>query len=74
MIGLVRQSLRFGAVGVVNTAIGLTAIYALMFFFGVGPILANAVGYAIGLVISFAPNRLPMCYPNTYWRQPFAIC
>lgn len=57
MMGLVRQSLRFGAVGVVNTVIGLTAIYALMFFFGVGPAIANAVGYAFGLAVSFALNR-----------------
>lgn len=58
MMGLVRQSLRFGAVGLVNTTIGLTAIYALMFFFGAGPALANAIGYAIGLAVSFALNRV----------------
>ncbi|HAN55726.1 MAG TPA: GtrA family protein [Betaproteobacteria bacterium] len=58
MMGLMRQSLRFGAVGVVNTAIGLTAIYALMFFFGVGPALANAIGYTIGLAVSFVLNRI----------------
>ncbi|HUW27537.1 MAG TPA: GtrA family protein [Sulfuriferula sp.] len=57
MMGLVRQSLRFGAVGLVNTAIGLTAIYALMFFFSADPALANVVGYAIGLTVSFALNR-----------------
>ena len=31
MSGLLRQSVRFAAVGLVNTAIGLAAIYALMF-------------------------------------------
>ena len=58
MTGLLRQSLRFGAVGLVNTAIGLASIYAVMFFFQTGPAIANAVGYAIGLAISFSLNRV----------------
>lgn len=58
MSGLIRQSLRFGAVGLVNTAIGLLAIYAVIFFFNTGPAVANAIGYAIGLAVSFALNRL----------------
>lgn len=58
MTGLIRQSLRFGAVGLVNTAIGLAAIYALMFFWDVSPSLANALGYAIGVIVSFALNRV----------------
>lgn len=58
MKGLLRQSLRFGTVGLVNTAIGLAAIYAVMFFFQTGPAIANAAGYAIGLAVSFALNRV----------------
>ena len=57
MSGLVWQSLRFGAVGLANTAIGLLAIYAVIFFFNTGPAFANAIGYAIGLAVSFALNR-----------------
>ncbi len=57
MSGLIRQSLRFGVVGLVNTVIGLTAIYAVIFFFNANPALANAIGYAIGLAVSFALNR-----------------
>ena len=57
MSGLIRQSLRFGTVGLVNTAIGLLAIYAVIFFFNANPALANAIGYAIGLTVSFALNR-----------------
>jgi putative flippase GtrA len=57
MSGLISQSLRFGAVGMVNTAIGLLAIYAVIFFFNTGPAIANAIGYAIGLTVSFALNR-----------------
>jgi putative flippase GtrA len=55
---LTRQLLRFGVVGMVNTAIGLVAIYGLMFFFGAGAAVANAVGYAIGLGVSFALNSM----------------
>jgi len=55
---LTRQSLRFGTVGLVNTAIGLMAIYAIIFFFNAGPAVANAVGYAVGLAVSFVLNRL----------------
>ena len=57
MTEMLRQSLRFSAVGVVNTIIGLAAIYAAMFFFQARPATANAIGYSIGLAISFALNR-----------------
>ena len=55
---IVWQLMRFGAVGLVNTAIGLLAIYAAMYFWSIEPGIANAIGYAIGLAISFALNRV----------------
>jgi putative flippase GtrA len=55
---LLGQSFRFGVVGMVNTAIGLSAIYALMFIFNAGAILANMLGYAVGLGVSFVLNRV----------------
>lgn len=58
MTGLVRQSFRFAVVGVLNTTIGLAAIYSVMFFFQTGPAIANAIGYSVGLVVSFALNRV----------------
>ena len=58
MTGLLRQSIRFATVGLANTAIGLAAIYAVMFFFQTGPAIANAIGYAIGLAVSFSLNRV----------------
>jgi putative flippase GtrA len=54
---LLGQSIRFAIVGVANTTIGLAAIYAVMFFGHAGPALANALGYAIGLAVSFVLNR-----------------
>ncbi len=56
MNGIARQALRFGAVGVLNTGIGLGAIWLAMWV-GISPILSNAIGYAIGLVVSFSLNR-----------------
>ena len=53
----VLQGLRFSAVGLINTAIGLLVIYALMYFFGIGPLVANGIGYVIALAVSFTLNR-----------------
>jgi putative flippase GtrA len=54
---LFRQTVRFGAVGLLNTIVGLTAIYSVLFFFRAGPIIANVIGYSIGLILSFFLNR-----------------
>jgi len=58
MTGLTRQAQRFVTVGLINTAIGLTAIYAVMFFFQSGAAIANAIGYVIGVPVSFLLNRI----------------
>jgi putative flippase GtrA len=57
MTGLLRQLLRFALVGLANTAVGLGAIFAVMFFLETGPAMANAIGYAFGLAVSFTLNR-----------------
>lgn len=49
--------IRFCSVGVLNTLIGLAIIFGLMRFGGVQYVLANAIGYAIGMMLSFALNR-----------------
>lgn len=51
------QFLRFLAVGLVNTAVGLGMIFALKALAGWGDIQANIAGYAAGLVTSFVLNR-----------------
>jgi putative flippase GtrA len=48
--------LRFAAVGLVNTAVGLALIYTARAF-GLGEVSANATGYAVGVLISFGLNR-----------------
>jgi putative flippase GtrA len=53
---LMGQFLRYSGVGVLNTALGLAVIWGLMAL-GTGPYLANALGYAAGLTLSFVLNR-----------------
>lgn len=48
---------KFGAVGVVNTAIGFLTILAAMVLLGLAPVPANMLGYAVGLVVSYNLNR-----------------
>lgn len=48
---------RFLLVGVANTLVGLSTIYLAKWLGGVGDSLANACGYAVGLVVSFVLNR-----------------
>lgn len=55
--GLTFQFAKFVAVGVLNTAVGLTFIFAAKALLGWGDLAANASGYAVGLVTSFALNR-----------------
>lgn len=50
------QAIRFGAVGVLNTAVGFGLIVLAMRA-GVSPLPANALGYAGGIVVSFLLNR-----------------
>lgn len=49
---------RYGLAGVINTLVGLTLILALDVGLGVDPHIANAVGYAVGVCVSFALSRL----------------
>lgn len=48
---------RFLAVGVLNTLVGLGSIYACKYFLGLGDVPANMIGYLIGLTNSFLWNR-----------------
>ena len=51
------EPVRFVIVGGVNTSVGLSVIFGAKFFFGFGDVAANAVGYSIGLTVSFLLNR-----------------
>jgi putative flippase GtrA len=51
------QFLRFLCVGVVNTFVGLAIIYVCKYFGGLDDLGANAIGYAVGICVSFILNR-----------------
>jgi putative flippase GtrA len=57
MSKLAYQCLRFGSIGIINTAIGLLVIYVALYLWA-DPIAANAIGYIVGLTVSFALNRV----------------
>lgn len=51
------QFVRFLLVGFFNTCLGYTIIFSCMYLLGLSPILSNALGYLIALLISFILNR-----------------
>ena len=51
------QATRFAIVGILNTAVGLAVIFGSMALLGLGDFAANAVGYGVGLIVSFVGNR-----------------
>ncbi len=56
MVGRIPELGRFISVGVLNTLIGLSIIYAAKALLGLGDVAANLLGYGAGLCISFALN------------------
>ncbi|MDR2734867.1 MAG: GtrA family protein [Spirochaetota bacterium] len=50
--------IRFGLVGLLNTTLGLGTIYLLQNGLGVDYRIANAIGYALGILTSFILNRI----------------
>lgn len=48
---------RFLLVGIANTALGYGTILLLHYTLGASPILANAVGYFFGTLLSYTLNR-----------------
>ncbi len=57
MIARTARPLRFGVVGLFNTALGLGLIFGAKAFLGLGDLAANLLGYGLGLVSSFVLNR-----------------
>ena len=55
--GQMRQAARFVIVGLANTLCGLAVIYGAKYFLGLGDVTANALGYGVGLAVSFVLNK-----------------
>jgi len=54
---LVRQSLKFGLVGLANTAIDFMIFGLLYFWWGWDYLFANAIAYSCGILNSFILNK-----------------
>jgi putative flippase GtrA len=67
-----RQLLRFLAVGVLNTAVGLGTIFALKAVAGWPDVPANIGGYVLGLMVSFVLNRRWTFAHRGDWRGALA--
>lgn len=48
---------KFLVVGLLNSAVGLAVIFLAKWSGAAGDVAANALGYAVGLVVSFGLNR-----------------
>ncbi len=62
LFGLLRSlipetAVRYVLVGVANTIVGLSVIYAAMYFLHFSDALANSMGYLVGVIVSFVLNR-----------------
>ena len=64
-----RELLRFVTVGSLNTLIGLSCIYVAMGVLGLGFVASNALGYTVGIMISFALNRSWTFGHDGSWRH-----
>jgi putative flippase GtrA len=63
------EPVRFVLVGAVNTLLGLGIILASKFFLGLADVAANALGYAVGLTVSFVLNKRWTFGHSGAWRQ-----
>lgn len=56
--GFVVEALKYGLIGVVNTLLTLSVIFALIYWLGASALVANAIGYALGFCCSYLLNRV----------------
>ena len=69
---MIPQFFKFAAIGAINTLVGLAVIAAAMYFFGINPIVANAMGYIVGIGVSFALNGKLTFHQATLSARIFA--
>lgn len=62
---------RYLAVGAGNTWVGLSVIYLALFVFRVSDVTANAIGYAVGITLSFVLNRRWTFASTVPWAPTF---
>lgn len=64
-----KSGIMYLCIGVINTLVGYGIIFALLFF-GCIPELANALGYAVGFIVSYLLNKsLTFASPASHKRD-----
>jgi putative flippase GtrA len=53
-----KQFIKYGIVGIINTFITLTTIFIFMKIIGANYVIANVVGYTLGFLNSFILNKI----------------
>lgn len=78
---IVKQAIKYGIVGVINTLITAAVIWVMMKGLGCSDIVSNVVGYAAGLLNSFVWNRQWTFHSQAGWWPSavrfgavFAVC
>ena len=51
------SAIKFAAVGIANTLLSICVIFGLKYFANTNDVIANAIGYALGLSCSFMLNK-----------------
>jgi putative flippase GtrA len=52
-----KQFAKYLLVGVLNTSVGYGIIFSCMYLLGLGAVISNALGYGIGMAVSYTVNR-----------------
>lgn len=52
------EAMKYGLIGVANTLLTLSVIFALIYWLGASALVANAIGYALGFCGSYLLNRV----------------
>ncbi|MDD2436116.1 MAG: GtrA family protein [Massilibacteroides sp.] len=78
---IIRQAIRYGLVGVLNTLITAIVIWVMMKVFGVSDVASNITGYIFGLINSFVWNKQWTFQSKASWYSSayrfgvvFAVC
>lgn len=66
------QLAKYILVGAANTLLGYAIIFGCMYGLGLGPGISNALGYGLGLVVSYLMHR-SFTFQSTQKKRPEAV-
>lgn len=78
---IIRQAFKFGVVGIGNTLLSLFVIWVFTKWLGCSEVMANLIGYTVGLINSFLWNKQWTFKSTIDWKSSamrflvvFAVC